>query len=67
MTNFESIKNMTVEELANTLYYANDKICFENCNKITGNKYTCPIGEKAEPENCKDCMKRWLESEVDTE
>ena len=39
MTNYDRIKAMSVEELADVLYDANDKICFENCSASTGNKF----------------------------
>lgn len=63
-TNYDRIRNMSVDELAEVLYRANDEICFENCNKDTGNKYSCSFGDELKPENCLTCMKRWLESEV---
>lgn len=64
MTNFEKIKSMSVEELAEFMYSANDKICFENCTRDTGNKYSCKFGGGCTPENCVRCMKQYLESEV---
>ena len=67
MTNFEKIKAMSVEELANVIYKANDEICFNNCISDTGNKFSCKFGENVDEQNCKECMKNWLESEADTE
>ena len=67
MTNLERIKAMTVEELAEFIYSANDNICFENCNRDTGNKYSCKFGDDLKPENCINCMKIYLESEVEGE
>ena len=63
-TNYDRIKNMSVEELADFIYDAVDKICFENCTKDTGNKLQCRFGEDVTPERCVECMKHYLESEV---
>ena len=64
MTNYDNIKAMSVEELADVLYDTNDKICFENCSASTGNKFSCPLGDNLNISECKKCMKKWLESEV---
>ena len=64
MTNFEKIKTMDIDEIADVFYLGLDKICFDNCAKSTGNKFKCPIDDDVTPENCKDCIKKWLESEV---
>lgn len=59
MTNFEKIKNMSVEELADTM------------NVIITNCYKCPIWKFCEKNNYRDCRtcratcKKWLESEVE--
>ena len=53
MTNFEKIKAMTVEELANFFekyIECNDDMCFGHCH----------LG-------CAESHKKWLESEVDDE
>ncbi len=67
MTKYEQVLNMSVEELANFIYDAADKICFENCTKDTGNKYSCRFGENVPPERCIECMKQYLKSEVQGE
>lgn len=64
MTNFEKIKSMTIEEMAEFMYSANDKICFENCTQDTGNKFSCKIGEDVDPKNCIHCMREYLEKEA---
>lgn len=64
MTNYDRIKAMSVEEMADVLYDVTDKICFQNCSASTGNKFQCPCGENLDISNCKNCMKKWLESEV---
>ena len=64
MLNYDRIKAMTVDELAEFIYSANDKICFENCKRDTGDKYSCKFGEDLKPENCVRCIKKHLESEV---
>ena len=52
MTNFEKIKNMSIEELANLIFLWID------CTH-------CPIQLNCFPsENCIDVCKRWLKSEV---
>ena len=55
---------MNSEQLAEFIYSAPDKICFENCAKNTGDKYSCKFGESVEPSNCIKCMKAYLESEA---
>lgn len=64
MTNYDRIKAMSVEELADVLYDVNDQICFENCSASTGNKFSCPLGDNLNISDCKKCIKKWLESEV---
>lgn len=66
-TNFDRVKNMSVKKLAEFIYDAADKICFENCTKDTGNKYQCRFGEGVPPERCVQCMAIWLKSEVENE
>lgn len=64
MTNFERIKGMSVEELANFLLKIIDQ-----------NTAQCIIGEgickwedyPTHNKGCKDCFKEWLESECDAE
>ena len=63
-TNYDRIKDMTIEEMAELFYSGIDKICFENCSKGTGNEFCCPIKDDVTPENCINCVKRWLEAEV---
>lgn len=65
-TNYDRIKAMSVDEMADVFYSGIDKICFDNCTKSTGNKFECPIKDDVTPDSCKECIKRWLESEVDT-
>lgn len=51
MTNFEKIKNMTVEEMA---YYL--------CNDLP----LCPLkAPHCRDNKCPECFKKWLESEVE--
>ena len=64
-SNFDRIKAMNVEELAEFMHSAPDKICFENCTKDTGNKFSCKFGENVDLSNCIKCMKQYLESEVE--
>lgn len=64
MTNYDRIKAMSVEEMADLIYDVADKICFRNCSASTGNEFECPCGENLDISNCKNCMKQWLESEV---
>lgn len=66
MNNFEKIKQMGVNEFARVLHDANDKVCFANCEKNTGNRFQCPHKNPTE-ENCIQCMVEWLESEVQGE
>ncbi len=55
---------MDINELSDVFYSGIDKICFENCTKLSGNKFECPIKNDVDPENCKKCVKHWLESEA---
>ncbi|MEE0968358.1 MAG: hypothetical protein U0M06_03175, partial [Clostridia bacterium] len=64
LTEFDRIKNMNIEQLAEFLYSAPDKICFENCTKDTGNKFSCKFGEGVDVANCINCMKEYLLREV---
>lgn len=61
MTEFERIKAMSFDELAEFLNGAIDDICFEICEDKTGNKFQCPD----ECHDCSKCIKQWLESEVE--
>lgn len=63
--NYDRVQNMSIEELAEFIYSAGDKICFENCTKQTGNKFSCKFGENVDSSNCIKCMKQWLEKEVE--
>lgn len=63
-TRYDEIKEMNVDELAEFIYSAADEICFENCTRETGNKYSCNLGDKVTQETCIKCMKNYLESEV---
>ena len=63
VTVYDKIKTMDIDALANVIYSANDQVCFNNCTKETGNKYACKFGAEVTVENCKDCIKSWLESE----
>lgn len=63
-SNYNRIRNMTVEEMAETLKNI-DVVCFENCKKETGNMFKCPYGEDVDTDaQCKQCYIKWLESEV---
>lgn len=65
-TNFDIIKNMSVDELADFLKQGIDDMCFDNCLKSTGDKLNCPFGEDVTLDNCKQCIKQWLESECES-
>lgn len=67
ITNYENIKNMNIEEMAEALMYAADGICWLSCLKATGNKFECPIKGDVDLADCQKCFKKWLLSEVDTE
>ncbi len=61
-TNYDVIRNKSVDEMADYIYShddeLNDKICKQSHQE-------CPYGDNVEPENCKECIKKWLESEVE--
>jgi hypothetical protein len=57
MTNYERIKNMSVEEMAEELSH----ICRNAKRTQKDKQYLCITSE------CKRCLKQYLESEVETE
>ena len=63
-TNYDRIRNMSVEEIANGIYHRDeillDKICKMSC-KENGR---CPVEDTVTSSDCINCVKRWLESEV---
>lgn len=61
MTNFERIKGMNVEELAEFLLGVNDA-CYLLCKWIDER-----CKHFGTDKDCKDCFKEWLESECDAE
>lgn len=59
MTNFEKIKQMSIDEMARS--------CMNFFDCPYGISYVgCPM-EKRFNNSCIDCTKHWLESEVDTD
>lgn len=70
-TNFDRIKAMSVDEMAKLIEECDlgleSKICFEQCEKMTGDEYKCPYPEEERLSHCVDCVKQWLESEVQGE
>ena len=64
MTNFERIKGMSVEELAEFLLKVNTAYS-EPC--MTGEKDCKWEDYQTHDKGCKDCFKEWLESECDAE
>lgn len=64
-THYYRIMQMGVDELAAEICDVRDNICFEMCIKNTGNKFSCPYGEGVTPEQCQECVKKWLLNEVE--
>ena len=64
ITNYDRIREMSIDEMTDALYALSDRVCYENCMKTTGNQFECPVKGDITAENCKQCMKRWLESKV---
>ena len=64
MSNLEKIRNMNADDMADYIYNnddnLNDKICKQSHEE-------CPFGDNLTPDNCKNCIKKWLESEVEGE
>ena len=60
MTNFERIKNMSIDELAELLDEAVECCCTTICNDFD----RCKRNNAIEP-ICKNHYKKWLESEVE--
>jgi hypothetical protein len=67
-TNYDRLRNVSVEEMAKFIddkcTDLSEKICFEHCEKTTGNKHACPYIRNYQSMNCFKCIKQWLESEV---
>ena len=70
-TNYDRIRNMSIEEMAKHIDSYDDKlggkICCWYCEKTTGSKYRCPYAEEERDTHCIDCVKEWLSSEVEDE
>ena len=58
-TNLDRVRHLSEEEIIEHIYKY-DKLLDKICNLKT----VCPYGDNPEPENCKDCIRKWLESEV---
>ena len=62
MTNYERIKNMSVEEMAQRIL---DGISSDPCDYCQHNDYACDMGYGCDNTNDLETLKQWLESEVD--
>ena len=71
MTNFERIKAMTVDEIAQLIDdECMDTVCHWKCKKETGDESHCPfrVGDwLPDTSKCFECIKEWLTSEVEDE
>jgi hypothetical protein len=69
MTNYERIKNMSVEEMAKTLVGIDeDYMCAVFCKNICKlRNNNCPVAVKNEdcPISTEDCIPGWLQREVE--
>lgn len=64
LTNFEKIKAMSVDEMAEFLFNS-DQICFDTCKKATGDKNKCPFKMDGDVlKHCFGCYLKWVNSEV---
>lgn len=63
MTNFENIKAMDIDAVADYIYLHDDALNDEICKQSYEQS---PYGDSVHPEHCKACVKRWLESEVNS-
>lgn len=61
MTNFERIKEMNIDEMADYLYKTDDLLMDEICKNSDNND--CPFGDTVQPSDCKNCVKVWLNKE----
>ena len=61
VTHFDRIKAMSVEEMAKYIYEHDDNLNDVICKTIYPE---CPWGDLVSPDNCLDCIKKYLESEV---
>lgn len=60
MTNFEKIKNKTIDEVAKQIFVYENKLC----DKICLSKGECKFDVPKETD-CINCIKEWLATEVD--
>ena len=67
MTNYDRIRCMSIEEMAEFMYSEIDKICFNTCERETGNEFQCPyeINVTNCETTCVNCIKKYLESEAE--
>ncbi len=63
MTNYERIKAMRVEKMAEYIYLRDETLCDEICKSNS----PCNNGDDVESDDCIRCIKKWLESEVEGE
>lgn len=54
MTNLEKIRQRSLEEVAQDIYYNDDKLMSKICLKC------CPYGDEVERDDCISCVKQWL-------
>ena len=59
MTNFERIKNRTIEQVAKDIYKTDDNLLDEICNQ----NEPCPFWDNVTSKQCIDCVKKWLAQE----
>ena len=64
-TNYDRIRNMSVEELAEILGEMGKQL--ENCDGCPAELFCTENYVKLQCKNCNDLILKWLESEVDTE
>ena len=55
MTNFERIKILTIDDVAEYLYKTDDLLMDEIC--INSYNNDCPFGDTVQPSDCKNCIK----------
>ena len=60
MTNLEKIRNRSLEETATYILRHDDLLCDKICNA----QGDCPYGDDVESVDCIECIRRWLNQDV---
>ena len=63
-TNYDRIKNRSIDEMAEYIYLRDDELADRICKECESRSGGCRYGDTVTSENCIACIKRWLEAEA---